>query len=394
MVLLKPRIRKERGNKAKSPTRWWKTALKILLVIINIAACAMMITSAYAGVLNPETHRWSGIVAMAFPFIVVVVIAVTLIDLITLRKIAVMVLLSAIVCLPSLWNLCPLNIFNRSVPDKYKHTEFTLMTYNVYNFVPYNTESYEADYNPYISYILEKSPDIVCLQEAVGTLPYEKASITQTQVDSLAAVYPYTISSPGLMLFFSKFPATALDFKFHNEHNGSGAVSGYRLDIHGTPVTLFSVHLQSIGLTEEDKRLYNDITSSLSLSNEEDLEIRQFRSQVLPKLANANAIRAKQIMELLELIKKFGGPNVIVAGDFNDTPGCFSLRKLDEFGFREVYPEVGFGPMITYHVNKFYFRIDHVLYKGDIVPVKMSKGSIEVSDHYPLTTTFYIKKDI
>ena len=67
-----------------------------------------------------------------------------------------------------------------------------------------------------------------------------------------------------------------------------------------------------------------------------------------------------------------------------------TLKRLESIGMvhREVYPEVGMGYMSTYNRNRFWFRIDHVLYRGNLRPVSMERGKTASSDHYPLLTTF------
>ena len=54
----------------------------------------------------------------------------------------------------------------------------------------------------------------------------------------------------------------------------------------------------------------------------------------------------------------------------------------------DAYAQNAFGPTITYHGNRFYFRIDHVLYGGDMEAVDIERGDVPSSDHYPLLTTF------
>ena len=46
------------------------------------------------------------------------------------------------------------------------------------------------------------------------------------------------------------------------------------------------------------------------------------------------------------LIRHYGGPNVIVCGDFNDVPGSYPVRSFADAGFQSVYPKIGFGPII------------------------------------------------
>jgi endonuclease/exonuclease/phosphatase (EEP) superfamily protein YafD len=57
-------------------------------------------------------------------------------------------------------------------------------------------------------------------------------------------------------------------------------------------------------------------------------------------------------------------------------------------GFKDAYRQCGFGPEITYNANKLYFRIDHILYRGDMDAINIRRGKLKSSDHYPLLATF------
>ena len=87
----------------------------------------------------------------------------------------------------------------------------------------------------------------------------------------------------------------------------------------------------------------------------------------------------------MQWLRLYGGPDVIICGDFNDVPGCHAIRTFADAGFHSVYPSIGFGPMITYNARHLYFCIDHVLYRGALTPLYISKGTLKTSDHYPLT---------
>lgn len=79
---------------------------------------------------------------------------------------------------------------------------------------------------------------------------------------------------------------------------------------------------------------------------------------------------------------------MIVAGDFNDIPGCYALRELCRDDFRNAFTEAGCGPIVTYHANRFYFHIDHIVYRGNMEAVAYRRGDCEASDHYPVIATF------
>lgn len=386
------RRRRHRSRKGDKKTlQWWKAVLLVFLALINLAVCAGMVWSAYAGEANPVEKPWSGIIAMAFPIALVAIMVLFVIDFFAMKKLMTLPLLACIAALPSILNFSPLNIFDRKVPQGKENDVFTLMSYNVYNFAPYGMSSYRGDYNPYIDYILKEKPDIVCLQEATETFPSENVSITPEQNDSLARVYPYRIFTGKCFCLLSKFPAKGVEIGHIGTPHPQPSVVAYRVNIKGMDVNIFSVHLSPIGLTREDKQLYGEITSLENDGRGVRSTLSDLKTQLLHKLCAANVKRARETDMLVEALKKYAGPNVIITGDFNDTPGCYALRRLGDSGFHEVYPEVGFGPMITYNANRFYFRIDHTLYRGAMEPLKMVKGKITVSDHYPLTTAFLLK---
>ena len=68
----------------------------------------------------------------------------------------------------------------------------------------------------------------------------------------------------------------------------------------------------------------------------------------------------------------------------DSTPGC----TTESMGFRDAYNELGLGPGITYHANRFWFRIDHILYKGNMEARWLVRQRHKSSDHYPLVTRF------
>ncbi len=120
--------------------------------------------------------------------------------------------------------------------------------------------------------------------------------------------------------------------------------------------------------------------------------LRFFRANAMAKIAEAAKARADQIKTLEKYIAKYGGKNVIVCGDFNDVNGCYGINSLcHESRLRRTYPLVAFGPTVTFHANHLFFRIDHILFRGDLEPYSISSPRIPYSDHYPLVATFIMK---
>ena len=55
--------------------------------------------------------------------------------------------------------------------------------------------------------------------------------------------------------------------------------------------------------------------------------MKEVKSKLLTKLATAFKIRAVQAHAARSVIDSIGGP-FIVAGDFNDIPGCYAMRVI------------------------------------------------------------------
>lgn len=263
---------------------------------------------------------------------------------------------------------------------------FTVMSYNVFGLVD-QTNNYPGGINPTLSYILQNDADIVCLQELEALHSNKTLHITPAQLDSLHSQYPYVFIGSHAQAIFSKFPVEPIQigFKYSGE-SGSADMACFRTEIRGHKITIFNIHLQSFDLVKSDREMFARLKH---LKGSED-EIAMMKNHLINKIREAGPQRVSDTEELIRYIKKFGGPNVIVCGDFNDVPGSYPLRMLAEEHLKEVYPEVGFGPMITYNAGGFNFRIDHILYRGEIKPLKMSRGRVRSSDHYPVIATFEI----
>ncbi len=351
------------------------------LTAVNLVVGCGLAASAYAGAINPIAHPTAPVVAMTFPIWLAAAVIMLVITIAVRIKISPIIVLPMIASLPSILDYCPLHLPQKVADDA---ETFTLMSYNVLGLQDQNKQYY-GDVNPTISYILKEDPDIVCLQEMRTLHTSQSIHLTASQIDSLHCQYPYVFYSNESQAIFSKFPVEPVQTGYvHSKEPGAANIGCFRAEIKGRKVTIFDIHLQSFSLVSEDREMFAKLTH---LKGSEH-EISQMKSHLINKIRIAGPIRTTDTEELIKYIKKYGGPNVIVCGDFNDVPGSYPLRLLAGEHFKEVYPEVGFGPMITYNSGGFYFRIDHILYRGDMRPISMKRGDIKSSDHYPVTATF------
>lgn len=385
--------KKKPESHAKSVwTRIWHT----FFVVLDVLAGAAMVFSGYAGNISPLSEGGIyGVIALSFPIWMAASFLLLVIQLFIFRRGAIVTGAFMLACAGPLLTNCPLNvrIFKPEPPEGWK--SFTLMTYNCSNLnfwkIPGHVVGDTLAPNPIVDDIIRRKPDIVVLQELYALKQDKQSNITSVQMDSIQRIYPHLVCSGHALVLLSKFPVEPIHLDFKPRGVG-GDMAAFSLEIYGRRVALFNVHLQSIGLSKADKSLYTDLTK-LKTSDNLRSDLHGVKSQLLSKLSAANVARARECRQLLRYLSHYGGPDAIVCGDFNDGPGCYAIRELEDCKMKSVYPEIGFGPMITYNDNRFYFCIDHVLYRGDMKPLDITKGRKKWSDHYPLTVKFAIKPE-
>ena len=366
----------------------WRQIANALVLAVNMIAGAALVLASYAGEFSPAERPMMGVVVLGVPIALAAIVVLLILDFVWWRKTALVPIVAIVASWPTVWSVCPLNIGTGIPGGTPPERVFTLLTYNVLSMRD-NTAGYSGDVNPTLSYILRQDADVVCLQELSVLNLNKKLKITQAQLDSIHARYPYIILSGTAVAVMSKYPIENLHLDSNSGVKGSRCdMGGYVLNVEGHRLALFNVHLQSFKLTRSDKEAYDGLTH---LRHEED--INELGHTLVGKIKTAAVRRAGQAQMLCRYIDYYGGENVIVTGDFNDAPGCYTLRQLADLGLREVWPEVGFGPTWTYNDHRLYFRIDHILWRGRLRPAGIRRGNVRWSDHYPLIATFVWDND-
>lgn len=370
------------------PRSWWGRLWRATIISVDIVVAAALLLSAYSGMVSPIQHGgiW-GVFPLALPFILYTVLILLAVQIFFLWRGAIILMLAIAVALYPVLDVFPLNFTTPKVPEGAE--TFTLMSYNAHQFVPSHEKAVtDTTYNPTLQYILETDADIVCLQEATYLGTPNPKYLTGEQIQSYHHQYPEVLIDGRDLAILSKYPVEAIHTDALTNPYYKGASLGiYRVTLpSGRRITIFNVHMASMRMRQEDRDVYVELTRL----HPESLET--VKSQLIHKLSESAVNRAVQTQQLLRYLRLYGGPDVIVTGDFNDVPTCYTLRELADVGFRSAYSDAGLGPIITFADERMYFRIDHTLYRGDIRPVKSRTGSNHSSDHYPLLTTFYLTK--
>ncbi|MBR2451686.1 MAG: endonuclease/exonuclease/phosphatase family protein [Rikenellaceae bacterium] len=145
---------------------------------------------------------------------------------------------------------------------------------------------------------------------------------------------------------------------------------------------VINIHLQSTSITTDEQQYINNMSFVTDTTRQE-----QFRN-MYHKLGLNYKIRAEQAKVIRRAIDE-APYDVIVCGDFNDTPMSFTYHEIaDELN--DSYQEVGYGPSYTYKSFFNLLRIDYILYSDGLTATSYESPYFECSDHKPVVVTFDI----
>lgn len=366
-----------------------KKTMLIAWVCFNLLIAAGTVASAYGGVVNPNVTPVPAVLAMTFRFWLIGNLLTMAVDLFVSRKTALIPLLAFICSYGPLRSVFPINLFTEKVTAQNADRSLSVVSYNVHTYLNYREDTSdnprpktdeEIAGNEMIDYLLSTNADILFLQESPTLKTNRTCNISISQSAEMAARYPYVHQVKDEMIV-SKYPLEPIDIPI-DPNNGRRIVAA-KADIDGHQTLLMCVHLQSLLLTNDDKELYMDLTEG-----EAKHKIKKVRSQLLSKLASAFRLRADQAAFIREKIDSIGIETVILGGDFNDIADCYAMRKIAGSDFHNAFNDAGNGMIITYHDDRFYFHIDHILYRGPLKAVEFEKGKCPASDHYPVEAMF------
>ncbi|MDE6457889.1 MAG: endonuclease/exonuclease/phosphatase family protein, partial [Muribaculum sp.] len=344
---------------------------------INVFVGITTAISAYCGYIDPDKMAIAQVLNMLYPGWVLLSVLLIIADLFLYRKSAWIATAGILVGIGPILDFFPLNIKTGKLTADESGRTFTVLTYNTYGFA--DNQDIHPDWgNRTLSNILAVDADIVCIQEGNNITGKKHGVGSREQRDSVRTRYPYIIDTPELAneILLSKYPARLIPTP--QPEWGTGKYAAYILDVEGNELLVINCHLQSIGLTPDDKEAYRELTDKELRPTRKELS--QVKSDVMPKLLSAFKIRGQQARHIKQFIDSMNIKNVVLTGDFNDVAGSYAYRTIRSCGLKDAYAQSGFGPTITYNASRFYFHIDQIFYRGDLRSLSIARGRWRSSD--------------
>ena len=364
-----------------------KKTIKVVLLTITVVMAVAMLMSAWGGVVDPNDSTLMPLATLALPILLIANLIVAIVWLIMLKwKFALIPIAVIAVSWSPVSTVCPINIFAK---DYDVNSSFKVMSYNVANFDYTNQDKPSKP----MRHILDQDADVVLMQEGSQERNYLTVPNVISMREEITQKYPYRSSGYCDLVIMSKYPYTVVsDSLFETDPNHDGGVYAKAFDIEmpgGKQLRIISLHLRSIGMGRSDKELYTDLTrSEVNVGKRSNL--RRIKHSLYDKLGRAFIRHAEEARIVRSLIDK-GPNNVIVCGDFNEVPSSYCYRTLRGEDLNDAFQDCGFGLTYTFNANRMYFKIDHILYRGNMEAVDWSRTKVPDSDHYPQVATFIWK---
>ncbi len=368
---------------------WFKLSLLgKLIFFVNFFFVFLLIISYLASFTGPDTLWPLAFAGLVYPILLGINIVIVLGWLI-FRKIHFLVsLLTILAGFSHVQNFFQWNELNRELPSG--GTNIHLLSYNVRVFDLYSYgPSWEIDFtnrNNIFRYLQAKDYDILCFQEFV----HDRSGEFKT-LDTLPHIlrarhhhFEYTRSSRNKNFFglatFSAYPIVNKGKILLETRYGNLCIYS-DIAIGKDTLRVYNVHLESIGLSEEDFLFLENMSNIIQAPEKNALT--EGGRRILGQLKTAFLLRAPQARKIAEHMETSPYP-VILAGDFNDTPASYVYRALSK-NLHDAFRS-GRGIGQTYIGAIPGFRIDYILHSEEFTAYNFQTGTREYSDHYPIST--------
>ena len=355
----------------------------IVWIVILLVAFLLLFSAFSPSIVQPVKHSVLSLAGFVFPLLVVINLLLLLLLLLFRRfKVALVPLAGLAMCYSQLSTYFPLNLTS----TKQSEGSIKLLSYNTMSF---SSMVKSNGKNAVLDYLKASEADVICLQE--HTVSSNSRYVTQKDVDKALSDYPYRSGKTAdgkkplpYMAVYSKLPVLKTE-RIAMESSNNGAMA-YQLKWGLDTLLLINCHLESNKLTSEDKEMYEQM-----IEKHETEQVKAGLRVLVKKLAEASAIRAPRADSIANYLKRHPYKYVMVCGDFNDIPISYTHHTLTRT-LNDAFVESGRGLGISYHKNKFLFRIDNILVSAGLKTSNCTvDSSIDASDHYPIWA--YVEKN-
>lgn len=368
--------------------------LRWFFKFLNIVALVVLLASCMATYIEPQKYWQLAFIGFAFPVVLVINVFFLLLWIVKQDAFGLISIIAIALTYAYIQSSFAVNFIEENEEEGIK-----LMTWNVKNFDLYNWSNQKRTRAEMLQVIKNENPDILCMQEFYSDSKH--LNNEKYFCDTLRYAYHYFQPTTSIdakykskrwekklpndsihrkwgVAIFSKHKIVSTGrIDFENSKNNDCIYAD--LEINEKALRIYSVHFQSIYLGRSDYAVLDSL---------EESQRTQWSSlkNILRKMKWAYTKRAQQANAVAESINEFSGTKIL-CGDFNDVPVSYT-HATAKGKLKDAFVEKGKGFGTTY-ANRFsIFRIDYALFDAQIKINSYKTIRKELSDHYPVVTTF------
>lgn len=352
--------------------------LKLLdRIVLVISICAMVgLLGAYtSSYIDPNSFVLPSLLGLAYPYLLISNVLLLLYWVTRWKKMAWIVLGMILLGVPTFTTYYG----TAKIQEEDKKHDLSLLSYNIRYFDIYEWSKQKDTRQNLFNYLNDFKGDIICLQE----FSKKEVILKNEEIIKNLHTYPYHYLYED-MAVFSRIPILRKGVISFDKKYTSSCIY-FDVPVAGETVRIYSVHLESYRLGKQERKFMKEITDGLKSS-----DITGGIKKITTRLISANKNRAKQAEQIHNHMS--ASPyKVILCGDFNDTPLSYTYRTI-KGELTDSFIEKGRGLGNTYIGEFPSFRIDYILHSPAFESISYNRGTITLSDHYPIISKLKIKR--
>lgn len=359
-------------------------------IYTNIAVVIFFLLSCLASSLNPGTWWFISFLSLAFPFLLVAVIAFAITWLMVLKpRIAIISGVALVLGIKSI-----LVFFAFHAPTSFKSKKeqgnLRIVSWNVARFIELkrNTNKGSQTRLKMLELIKQQNADVLCLQEFHTSLDSSYYNNIKAVQDLGYPHFYFSFDTDGdnhfySSIIFSRYPIVDNGKIRYPRPSLPDALIHADVKVGADTIRIYTTHLQSLQLGKNDYDRIGKIKSG------EDSLVANSRN-ILSKIKRGFTNRSLQADVVSEVIGDSPHP-VLFAADLNDVPNSYTYATV-RGNMQDAFLKKGFGIGRTFSALSPTLRIDYIFADKNFKINQFNRIVKRYSDHYMIVADVELKK--
>ncbi len=366
-----------KGGKKKRPSRLAK-----LLTWLQVIATALLWLSVASMYVSPKYCSYLSLMGIGFPIFLGFAVLSFLLTLVLRVRRSWIGFLGIALCFHPIRTYFPINLSTPAPKIAMK-----VVSYNVRGNGG-NIKDKNGNLH-IVNYIAKSKAHIFCMQESgkVFFNRYNKGIISKP----LPYFDTLDVNKTPLGIY-SKYPVVGKKLICKDKYGSNGAAAFYLALNKKDTLVVINCHLQSLGISKNERENYADIvlhSEKLRKEGHEKENIKAAKNtmfSIAGKIKNSSSKRAAQIDKIVAFIEENKRFPLLMMGDFNDTPISYAHHSISEH-LTDCFRTSGNGFGRTFNSHAMLVRIDHIFCSSHFRPFNTYvDNDKETSDHSPIVS--------